>query len=104
MKKNNKLIARFAICVNSDDSDLLTPRMIYRVLPDESAARSNYIRVVDNEGEDYLYPGNYFLPIVFPQAIERALLRISHPFAPGTTERKRQSVHAMRRKIKPSAV
>ncbi len=55
-KKNPK----FAVCISSDDHDLLTPRRIYQVLPDESAARSNYIRVIDNEGEDYLYPAEYF--------------------------------------------
>ena len=99
-----KVSTRFVICVNSDDSDLLTPRMIYRVLPDESAARSNYIRVVDNEGEDYLYPADYFMPMTFPQAIERALLRVSPSSAPSVTAaRKRQTVSVLRRKIKPSA-
>jgi hypothetical protein len=49
--------------------------MIYRVLPDESAAKSNYVRVVDNEGEDYLYPVKYFMFLDLPDEIERALLR-----------------------------
>ncbi|MDQ2936519.1 MAG: hypothetical protein M3R67_03330 [Acidobacteriota bacterium] len=66
---------RFAVCIRSDDADLLTPRMIYQVLPDDSAAKSNYIRVVDNEGEDYLYPAEYFIFLDLPQDIERALLR-----------------------------
>lgn len=48
----------FAICVNADDPDLLAPRSVYEVIPDESAAKSNYVRVIDNEGEDYLYPKN----------------------------------------------
>src|SRR5919109_867650 len=43
---------RFVICVSTDDPDLLTPRMIYQVLPDESAARSDYVRVIDNGGEE----------------------------------------------------
>lgn len=47
---------RFVICTRTDDADLLTPRRIYEVLPDESAAKSQYIRVIDNEGEDYIYP------------------------------------------------
>jgi len=47
---------RFVICILTDDADLLTPRRIYEVLPDEGAAKSKYIRVIDNEGEDYLYP------------------------------------------------
>ncbi|MGH9899840.1 MAG: hypothetical protein ACRD63_01845 [Pyrinomonadaceae bacterium] len=68
---------RFAICVHTDDADLLTPRMIYQVLPDVSAARSNYIRVIDNEGEDYLYPADYFIFVDFPQEVESALLRVS---------------------------
>jgi len=63
----------FAICIHSDDPDLLTPRMIYQVLPDESAASSNYLRVVDNEGEDYLYPAGYFVVVDFPRAAEQAL-------------------------------
>ena len=52
----------FAICINTDDPDLLTPRMIYEVIPDVNAVKSNYLRVIDNEAEDYLYPANYFIP------------------------------------------
>jgi len=100
----NKTLTQFVICINSDDPDLLTPRMIYRVLPDASAARSNYIRVIDNEGEDYLYPANYFIPMTFPQTIERALLRISRSAESTiTAARKRQPVSALGRKTKPSA-
>jgi hypothetical protein len=68
---------QFAICIKTDDTDLLTPRRIYQVLPDESAARSQYVRVVDNEGEDYLYPADYFIFVAFPQEVERALLQVS---------------------------
>jgi hypothetical protein len=72
MAKRQKSAPRFAICVHSDDPDLLTPRMIYEVLPDESAAKSKYIRVVDNEGEDYLYPADYFAPVELPQVAVKA--------------------------------
>lgn len=72
MSKNENSL-KFAVCVRSDDADLLTPRMIYRVLPDESAAKSKYVRVIDNEGEDYLYPAEYFMFLDLPQEIERAL-------------------------------
>jgi hypothetical protein len=64
---------QYAICVNSHDPDLLTPRMVYQILPDESAARSNYVRVIDNEGEDYLYPADYFIFIELPREVEQAL-------------------------------
>ena len=68
---------QFAICVETDDSDLLTPRKIYRVLPDEDAKKSNYVRIIDNEGEDYLYPAGYFVFVEFPAEVEQALLRVS---------------------------
>lgn len=65
---------KFAVCIRTDDSDLLTPRIIYQVLPDESAAKSNYLRVVDNEGEDYLYPEEYFMFLDLPDEIARVLV------------------------------
>ncbi len=79
MKKDQKSKPQFAICINTDDPGVLTPRMIYEVLSDESAVKSNYIRVIDNEGEDYLYPADYFIFVNFPQTIEQTLLRISLP-------------------------
>jgi len=87
-----KPITHFAICVNTDDSDLLTPRMIYEILPDESATKSNYLRVIDNEGEDYLYPADYFVLVDLPQAIQQALLRVSHPDPQHAPFRHRQRV------------
>lgn len=77
MAKRKTLTSQFAICIKTDDPDLLSPRRIYQVLPDESAARSHYIRVIDNEGEDYLYPAEYFILVSFPPAVERALLQVS---------------------------
>ena len=77
MTKHCNQTPRFAVCVGTDDPDLLTPRMIYQVLPDDSAARSEYVRVIDNEGEDYLYPAKYFVFVELPRAVERAILRVS---------------------------
>jgi hypothetical protein len=77
MRTNPKAKRRFAICIRTDDADLLTPRRIYEVLPDESAAKSKYIRIIDNEGEDYLYPATSFLFVDFPPAVEQALLQAS---------------------------
>lgn len=70
-----KPVPQFALCVESDDPDLLTARRVYQVLPDESAAKSDYLRVIDNEGEDYLYPASHFILVDFPPAVKRALLR-----------------------------
>jgi hypothetical protein len=77
MAKARNPAPQFAICIKSDDPDLLTPRRIYQVVPDESAAKSKYLRVVDNEGEDYLYPADHFMFVEFPRAVERALLQAS---------------------------
>ena len=79
MTEIKKTKPHFVICINTDDSDLLTPRMIYEVIPDESAAKSNYLRVIDNEGEDYLYPADFFISVNFPHTIEQKLLQIPLP-------------------------
>lgn len=81
MRKYQNLTPQFAICINTNDPDMLTPRMVYQVLPDESAARSNYIRVIDNEGEDYLYPADYFILIDLPYPVEYALLQTLPPMS-----------------------
>ena len=77
MPNRPKQKRQFAICIRSDDPDMLTPRRVYEVLPDESAARSKYIRVIDNEGEDYLYPAAYFMFVDFPPAVQQALFQAS---------------------------
>lgn len=69
----SKANPKFAICIQTDDPDVLTPRMIYEILPDEDAEKSNYMRVVDNEGEDYLYPASYFLPVNFSANVQKTL-------------------------------
>ena len=73
MSKRRNSALKFAVCIQSDDADLLTPRMIYQIVPDESAAKSDYVRVIDNEGEGYLYPAKYFMFLDLPDEIERAL-------------------------------
>jgi hypothetical protein len=73
MSTAEKTSMKYAVCIRSDDADLLTPRMIYQILPDENAAKSDYVRVLDNEGDDYLYPADYFMFLDLPREIERAL-------------------------------
>jgi len=45
------------------------------VIPDATAAKLRQIRVIDESGEDYLYPASYFVALQLPQAAERAVLR-----------------------------
>jgi hypothetical protein len=66
--------ARFVLCIRNDDCEDLEPRKVYQLLPDEAAARDGYVRVIDESGEDYVYPREYFIQIELPQAAEKALL------------------------------
>ena len=53
---------RFVICIdNSEYPAALEKRKIYEVLPDADAANTNHIRVVDESGEDYLFPASCFI-------------------------------------------
>jgi hypothetical protein len=65
---------RFVICIRNEDCADLETRKLYRVQPDEAAAADGYIRVIDESGEDYLYPQSYFLSIELPKEAEKALL------------------------------
>jgi len=68
--------AQFVICVgNKGYAASLELRKIYQVLPDEAGMKHHQIRVIDESGEDYLYPEEYFVPVHLPQAVERALRR-----------------------------
>ena len=63
---------QFVVCVKNEDYPAsLELRKIYRVIPDARAAEHRLIRVIDESGEDYLYPADYFVPIELPQAVER---------------------------------
>ncbi len=65
---------KFAVCVdNSDYPASLELRKIYRVLPDRDAEQDGDLQVVDESGEDYLYPADYFVVVDFPPMALRAL-------------------------------
>ena len=76
MKELKKSPNRFAVCVNNTDYPAsLELHKIYLVLPDADAGLDGDLRVVDESGEDYLYPAEYFVLIQLPQAVEKSLLR-----------------------------
>ncbi len=67
-----KLVA----CVkNKDYAASLELRKLYQVVSDEAAAKLHQIRVIDESGEDYLYPENYFVVVQLPQSAEKAVRR-----------------------------
>jgi hypothetical protein len=72
--KGEKRRSNFVLCIQNDGADDLEPRKVYQVLPDRVAAREGHMRVIDESGEDYLYPAKYFVPVKLPAAVARELL------------------------------
>jgi len=66
------------LCIRSDAADDLETRKIYQIVPDVAAAREGFARVIDESGEDYLYPTDYFLPLRLPAAVSRRLVSPPH--------------------------
>jgi len=68
----------FAICIRNDGySASLELRKLYTVLPDDFGDQHNMIRVIDESGEDYLYPDSYFVRVELPRAVQQALEKIA---------------------------
>ena len=69
----------FAVCIRNDEhEESLELRKIYEVLEDTTAEEHEMIRVIDEEGEDYLYPQGWFLRIELPSNIEQAIAELVH--------------------------
>jgi len=67
--------SRYVLCVkNRGYAASLERRKIYQRLNDARASRHGLIRVVDESGQDYLYPSNYFVSIAVPKTARRALI------------------------------
>jgi hypothetical protein len=69
---------RFLLCISNEGHPAaLEVRKVYQALPDPAAAERHDVRVVEESGEDYLYPEAYFVPIELPRAAERAFVHAS---------------------------
>ena len=66
--------AQFALCIENRDCDDLEKRKLYQILPDEAATQEGYMRVIDESGEDYLYPESYFILVELPRQAEEVLV------------------------------
>ena len=74
MKITRHSPARFAICVdNSEYPASLELHKLYRVIPEEDAKKDGDLRIIDESGEDYLCPADYFLLVDMPRGIAQAL-------------------------------
>lgn len=63
----------YVLCIDNKDCEDLEKRKIYQILSDDEARNEGYIRVLDESGEDYLYPESYFVPIQLPMEAQEAL-------------------------------
>ena len=71
--KRRKPQAEFVLCVQNEGCDDLEIRKVYQVLPDQAAAQDGYLRVIDESGEDYLYPAEYFVAVELPDEVANTL-------------------------------
>ena len=66
---------RFALCIRNDNAEDLELRKVYQVVPpSDPRVDDGFLRVIDEAGEDYLYPADYFVVLELPHAVQHALL------------------------------
>jgi hypothetical protein len=68
---------KFAVCIDNEGCDDLQIWKLYRFLPDATAAEEDYLRLVDESGEDYLYPSRRFLIVEFSAPVAKKLLEVA---------------------------
>ena len=75
MSKTVTYPRQFVVCVRNEGYAVsLEKRKIYITLPDPVAEKHKQIRVIDESGEDYLYPKSFFIAISLPQSLRKAML------------------------------
>ena len=84
MNSRKSLHPRFVVCVdNSGYPASLELHKLYRALPDPAAAEDGDVRVIDESGEDYLYPAEYFVEVEVPRRAADAIIK---SFSRGTPQ------------------
>ncbi|HKP73566.1 MAG TPA: hypothetical protein VJT82_11550 [Pyrinomonadaceae bacterium] len=77
--KSEQTGSMLAICIDNSDYEMsLERRKVYPVLPDEDAAEHDYVRVIDETGEDYLFPASRFVLVPVTRDVEEAVLAEAH--------------------------
>ena len=78
MKTKKSLDTQFAVCIdNSEYPASLELHKIYVVIPDDNALESGDLRIIDESGEDYLYPADWFVLVELPKKVEKSLLKVA---------------------------
>jgi hypothetical protein len=82
MQNSTEHSARFVVCINNTGYPAsLEIHKIYCVVPDADATASADIRVMDESGEDYLYPASYFAPIAVPVSVRKSIQKAAQSAA-----------------------
>ena len=70
--------SHFAVCINNTDYPASLERhKIYHVIPDSRSEADGDLRIIDESGEDYIYPASYFVMIEVPQLLAESLLQMA---------------------------
>lgn len=76
MSSQQNLYAQFAICLHNEGYPAALERFkIYQIIPDVQAEQYEQVRIIDESGEDYLYPAEYFVRLELPEVVEKAFLQ-----------------------------
>ena len=69
-------MSEFIICVNNLEYEAsLELWKVYRAIQDDHAKKQDLVRVIDESGEDYLFPSDYFVSIALPKVVQDAMMR-----------------------------
>lgn len=67
---------KFLLCIDNEGYEVsLEVRKVYETLPDKEAERLNQVRIIDESGEDYLYPAKFFAPIRLSLETKNRIIR-----------------------------
>jgi hypothetical protein len=78
MAEKKRSARRYAVCISNRDNEASLERnKLYVVLPDAEAEADGLVRVVDEDGESYLYPAKWFVAVEVPKAVEASLRKAS---------------------------
>ena len=78
MSEKKRTSRRYAVCIKNEGNEASLERnKLYVLLPDRQADADGLVRVIDEDGEDYLYPADWFVAVEVPKAVQMSLLRAS---------------------------
>ena len=78
MSEKRRVSRRYAVCIkNKGNEASLERNKLYVLLPDRQAEADGLVRVIDEDGEDYLYPADWFVAMELPKVVRASLRRAS---------------------------